>query len=63
MADIVKKLPHTPLFPKRTTKGLAALWTLAEELIEDIWGFLAYVIGMDVRNGSVEHSVFILSLS
>ena len=32
MADIVKKLPHTPLFPKRTTKDLAGLWTLAREV-------------------------------
>ena len=42
--------PHAPLFPKRTTKGLAALWTLAGELVL-VAGDFAHVFGLDVRHG------------
>jgi len=45
--------PHAPLFPKRTTKGLAALWTLAVSLVW-LLGILAHVFGLDVGNGSGE---------
>jgi len=31
--------PRAPRFPKRTTKGLAALWTLASVLVLDIFSF------------------------
>ena len=44
--------PHAPLFPKRTTKGLAALWTLAVSLVW-LLGILALVTGLDVRHGCV----------
>ena len=56
MADIVP--PHTPLFAKRTTKELAALWTLGKGVDFGCFYFLSCVIGLDVRNGSGEHSVF-----
>jgi len=32
-------LPHTPSLPKRTTKGLAALWTLAMATYFSCLGF------------------------
>ena len=31
--------PRAPRFPKKTTKGLAALWTLARVLVLDVLAF------------------------
>jgi hypothetical protein len=50
--------PRAPLFPKKTTKELAALWTLGKGVDFGCFYFLSCVIGLDVRNGSGEHSVF-----
>ena len=50
--------PRAPLFPKKTTKELAALWTLGKGVGFGCFCFLSCVIGIDVRNGSGEHSVF-----
>ena len=43
-------LPQAPTFPKRTTKGLAALWTLGRGVGFGGLGFVAYVTGIDVRH-------------
>ena len=54
--SVVFPTPKPPTFPC-TTKGLAALWTLARGVVLVVEGVFPYVTGLDVRNGSGEHSV------
>jgi hypothetical protein len=52
-------LPQTPTFPKRTTKGLAALWTLGKGVCFEGLGLVACVTGVDVSH-DLQRAVFSL---